>query len=172
MSLRPLPYVYEGNGVFRAMGRHALAVVQEQCGQGQVVRLMEQEERSEVSHNHMFAWLAEAWRNLPPHLIDAYPSVEHLRKAALIATGFCTTTDYVCGTNAEAQRWAANLRREVSDYDVVEVRAGVVRVHRARSQKRGAMDKAEFQAAKEAVLGWVANLLGVEPDQLQNARAA
>lgn len=139
---------------------------------GQYYRLAEVEEASEVSRNHQFAWLKDAWATLPDHLSYRYPSPEHLRKAALIATGWCTTTDYVCGTPTEAQRWAENLRREVSTYDVVEVSASVVRVHRARSQRRGAMDKKDFQACKSAILDWVAGLLEVEPGALERSRAA
>lgn len=169
--MTPILMTYLGNGMFQANPK-ALTECEQHFGQGEVVRMAQVEERSEVSHRHEFAWLREAWQNLPEPLSAAYPSVEHLRKSALIATGWCSTTDYVCATAAEAQRWAANLRREVTEYDVVEVRASVVRVHRARSQKRGAMDKHEFQASKEAILEWVARLLNVEPRTLENAKAA
>lgn len=172
MSLPPLPYVYEGNGVFRAVGRHAPAVLADALGQGQVVRLVEQEERSEVSHRHEFAWLRTAWQSLPEHLADEYPSAEALRKKALIATGWAIVRDYPCTSRAEAQRLAASLRGEVDEYAVVIVRDDVVRVCRAKSQAKNKMNAADFRASKEAVLGWVSDLLGVEPDQLERARAA
>lgn len=170
MSPSTAPMFFQWSG--EAMIPRSARAADEQYVIGQFYRMGEIDERSEVAHRHEFAWLREAWLNLPDHLARAYPSAEHLRKAALIATGWCTTTDYVCGSHAEAQRWAANLRREVTEYDVVEVRAGVVRVHRAHSQRRGAMDKKEFQASKNAIIDWVSALLGVEPEALQRARAA
>lgn len=122
---------------------------------------------SEKSRRHEFAWLRTAWLNLPEDLAAAFPSVDHLRKHALIVAGFCNTTDYVCGSRAEAVRWAENLRREVDAYAVVEVREGVVRVHKARSQAKAAMTGAEFQASKTAILEVVSAMLGVEPATLK-----
>ena len=79
---------------------------------GQCYRLAEIEERSEASHEQEFAWLREAWLSLPESIAREFPSPEHLRKRALIATGWCTTTDYVSGSAAETIRWAAKLRKE------------------------------------------------------------
>lgn len=168
MTTSPMWFQWDGE----AMRPRSNTAADEQYVIGQYYRLAEMEEASEVSRNHQFAWLKDAWATLPEHLAYRYPSPEHLRKAALIATGWCTTTDYVCGTAKEAERWAENLRREVSTYDVVEVRASVVRVHRARSQRRGAMQKADFQACKTAILEWIAALLDVDAEALSRARAA
>ena len=55
---------------------------------GEVYTLDIWEPRSTASHNHEFAWLAEAWRNLPENLADLYPTPEHLRKRALIDAGY------------------------------------------------------------------------------------
>jgi hypothetical protein len=54
------------------------------------------------------------------------------------------------------------------------VRGHVVVMREAKSQKRSGerMDKEEFQASKDAILGWVSNLLGVEPGELEKAHAA
>jgi hypothetical protein len=139
---------------------------------GQPYTLAEVEDRSDVSHKHEFAWLREAWLNLPEAIADEYPSPEHLRKRALIESGFCTITDYACGSHAEARRWAQNLRSEVDEYALVLVKRTVVRVFKAKSQSRRAMDKAEFQASKTAILEWVAGLLQVSSEQLQKAEAA
>lgn len=171
MSLPPIPFVYAA-GALRPVGRHAAAVLAEHLGEGQIVRMIEQEERSEVSHRHEFAWLREAWANLSDDLRVEYPSPEALRKRALIRTGWCTVQDYACGSKAEAMRWATFLRREVDEYTVIEVSESVVRVFRARSQARGKMNREEFTASKNAVLEWVSGLLGVEPGALEQARAA
>lgn len=137
---------------------------------GEYYRMGEVEERSEVSHNHQFAWLKTAWESLPDHLVPLYPSPEFLRKKALIATGHCTVQDYPCGSKVEAERWAANLKRESDAYTIVETSGTVVRVFRARSQARGKMDKAEFQKVKQDLIEWVSALIGVAPEDL--ARAA
>jgi hypothetical protein len=170
MTAPPIPCAYY-QGVFRPLGRFADTAAHH-YGEGEIVNLVAHEDRSEVSHRHEFAWLREAWANLPEGLADAYPSAEHLRKRALIATGWCTTQDYVCSSKAEAARWAANLRRETDEHALVIVSEAVVRVHRAKSQARGKMNKADFQASKTAILEWVAALIGVAPEQLTHARAA
>lgn len=133
---------------------------------GQSYRLVELEERSEVSHNHEFGWLKEAWLSLPESIANDYPSPEHLRKRALIATGWCTVTDYPCGSRAEAIRWAANIRREADEYTIVQIERTVVRVFKAKSQSRRSMDKGDFQASKTAIIEWVAKLLDVTPATL------
>ena len=133
---------------------------------GDFYRLAVEEARSEVSHKHEFAWLREAWQSLPDALRRDFPSSEHLRKRALIETGHCTMQDYVCGTKAEAARWAANLRRELDEYTVVMVAESVVRVFRAKSQASKAMGRADFQKSKQDILDWVAGLLQVAPELL------
>lgn len=166
------PLLYEWDGEAMVPSRAFTAEANRQFVVGERYRLAEVEDASEVSRRHQFAWLNEAWKTMPDDLIAEFPTAEHLRKKALIATGFCTTTDFVCGSKAEADRWGRNLRREVDEYAVVVVSGTVVRVFRAKSQKRGAMDRAEFQASKQALLEWVSAKLGVEPEQLERARAA
>jgi hypothetical protein len=156
------------NGVFKPVGRFG-PVAAEHFGEGEIISVIAQEDRSEVSHRQQFAWLRDAFHTMPESLRETYVTVEHLRKRGLIATGHCTTQDYVCASQAEAARWAANLRREVDEHAVITVSAGVVRVFRAKSQARGAMDKTEFQQAKQDLMDWVAGILGVEPDQLGKA---
>lgn len=143
-----------------------LAIARDKLELNIVYDVSAEKRRSDRTHRHEFAWLNEAHASLPEPLARLYPSVEHLRKAALIATGWCSTTDYVCGSRAEAARWAVNLRRELDAYAVVEISESVIRVHKARSQARNAMGAAEFQASKSAVLEWVAGLLDVAPADL------
>lgn len=164
MTAAPMLFRWDGVSMLLHRRHHNEAAAYYVIGQS--YRLAEIEERSEVSHNHEFGWLKEAWLSLPEGIAREFPSQEHLRKRALIATGWCTMTDYPCGTRAEALRWAANLQREIDAYSIVEVQQSVVRVFKAMSQSRKAMNKADFQASKTAILEWVAALLDVAPATL------
>ncbi len=162
MTGRVPPMLYRWTGQaqeplasFRAMAAHRLEV-------GAVYRLVVEEARSEVSHSHEFAWLKPAWQSLPDTLKGEFPSPEHLRKRALIETGWCSMQDYVCGTKAEAARWSANLRRELDEYALIQVSESVVRVFRAKY----AMGRADFQASKSDIMTWISGLLEVEPETL------
>jgi hypothetical protein len=132
---------------------------------GEVRMMVEVEERSEASHRHEFAWLREAWLSLPEHLADQFPTVEHLRKRALIETGFPHETVIDCGTTAAALRVASYARGE-DDFAHVVTRGPLVVVRKAKSQSRRAMAKDEWQASKTAILEWVAGLLDVAPATL------
>lgn len=123
------------------------------------------EERSTASHAHQFAVLNQAWKSLPENLADLFPSVEHLRKRALIDAGYFNEEVLDIGTNAAAIRVAAFMRSN-DDFAHVVVRGGVVVIRTAKSQKPRHMNKAEFQASKQAVLDRVAEMLGVAPETL------
>lgn len=170
MAPAPMVYQWRAGAMHPARGFEAMA--NEAFSDGDFYRLAVEETRSEVSHRHEFAWLREAWQSLPDALRREYPSSEHLRKRALIETGHCTMHDYVCGTKAEAARWAANLRRELDEYALVVVSESVVRVFRAKSQAAKAMGKADFQKSKTDVLDWVAGLLQVAPETLEKQQEA
>lgn len=152
--------------------RRFVSAVADEYSHGQVITLAEQAERSDATHNHEFAWLAEAYRNLPEDIAADYPNVETLRKRALIATGWCHIRDYACSSRAEAQRWAAHLRAEADPYAVVIPRDDVVRVCTAKSQAKNRMKAGDFQKSKTDILNYVAGLIGVEPAKLAEARAA
>lgn len=166
------PMLFRWDGVSMLLHRRHHAEAAKHYVIGQSYRLVEMEERSEVSHNHEFGWLKEAWLSLPESIANDYPSPEHLRKRALIATGWCTVTDYPCGSRAEAMRWAAFLRKEVDEYAIVQIERTVVRVFKAKSQSRRAMDRADFQASKTSIIEWVAKLLDVAPAALAKQREA
>lgn len=133
---------------------------------GTVYPMAEVEARSEASHKQEFAWLREAWASLPEDIAGEYATSEHLRKRALIATGWCNVSDYVCSSAAEAVRWAANLRKETDDYTMITVSASVVRVFKAKSQSKQAMGAADFYRSKGDILEWIAKLLDVTPSTL------
>lgn len=170
MTSPPLPLMYEGNGVFRALPR-AVAIAAEHFGQGEVVTMVPHEERSLASHGHYFAALHEAWLNLPEDVAARWPSEAHFRKHGLIATGHRDERSLVCASKAEAQRVAAFIR-PAEEYAVITVREAVVTVYTAKSQSMRAMGKAAFAKSKDDVLAWAANLIGVSPEALTRARAA
>ena len=133
--------------------------------------LDEVSERSWISHQQQFAWIAEAWGNLPEPLVETFPTPEHLRKAALIATGWFRETIIDAGNARAALRVAAYARGE-DEFARVVARGPTVIVQKARSQRmhgHDRMDKAEFQKTKDDILGWIANLIGVEPERLRGA---
>ncbi len=132
---------------------------------GEVYSLGEEAERSERSHKHFFACVREAWKTLPEDLGDTYPTAEHLRKKALIATGYRDERMIVCDLTSEAARVAAFVQ-PLDDFAIVSQSGAVVRVWTAKSQSIAAMGRAEFQASKDAVLRFCADLIGVEPAAL------
>lgn len=136
---------------------------------GEVYHLEAHEDRSAKSHSHQFAWLHNAWRNLPERYADNFPTAEHLRKRALIEAGYYDEEIIDAGSNAAALRVASYVRKH-QDFALVIVRKGIVFVRSAKSQSRRAMNKAEFQASKSAILDIIAGMLGLTPGQL--ARAA
>lgn len=163
MTALPLTMRWEGD-VMRPVGRYA-AEADKQFVIGQNYRMTEWQERSTATHSHEFAWLAEAWRNLPESLSDQYPSPEHLRKRALIEAGYYDEQIIDAGTNAAALRVASAFRSR-EEFSLVIVRQAFVVIRTAKSQSRRAMDRKTFQDSKTAVMEIVAALIGVSPETL------
>jgi hypothetical protein len=138
---------------------------------GQHYSLIEHEERSTATHNHEFAWLKEAWMNLPEALADLYPTPEHLRKRALVQAGFYDETIIDAGTNAAAIRVASAIRAR-EEFSLVIVRGPAVVIRTAKSQSRRNMKKDEFQASKTAIMEIIANMIGTTAADLSQERAA
>jgi hypothetical protein len=128
-------------------------------------------ERSEKTHNHEFAVVTEAWKTLPESLQADFPTSESLRKRALIECGYYTEELIDAGTQAAALRVAAYVRAK-DQFAWVVTRGGVVVVRNAISQSRQAMGAAAFQESKSKILDWIADLIGVEVEQLSRAHAA
>jgi hypothetical protein len=137
---------------------------------GENYLLVTHEERSSATHNHEFAWLKDAWLNLPENLADQYPTPEHLRKRALIDGGFYDETIVDAGTNAAALRVASAFRAR-EEFSLVIVRGPAVVIRTAKSQSRRSMNKLDFQASKTAILEVVSALIGVTPEQLKGQAA-
>jgi hypothetical protein len=164
---RPLPFRWDGDAMLPLAPRRANAeyVVDE------TYWLVQHEDRSDATHRHEFAWLKEAWRNLPERLAELYPTPEHLRKRGLIEAGFYDETLVDAGSTAAALRVASAFRAR-EEFALVVVRGPVVLIRTAKSQSRRAMDKATFQASKTALMEVVAEMIGVAPAALAKAEAA
>jgi hypothetical protein len=134
---------------------------------GAIYALEEHQERSSASHAHYFACVAEGWKNLPDDLLQEYPNPETLRKKALIKMGYRDERSIVCNSKAMAER-VAEFIGSMERYAVVTALSSVVRVYTPKSQSMRAMGKSEFQASKDHVLGFIADLIGVTPDALAN----
>lgn len=164
--MSPLPIVFQWDDhVMRPATNWQAHLAGQQFAPGKRYRLVEEAERSTATHNHEFAWLKEAWNSMPDPLVDQYPNPEILRKHALIAKGHCTMVQHECPTVAEAERLAAILK-PYDAYAIVRQRGRVVTVYTAVSQARNAMSAAMFQATKNDIIDFVADLLGVEPETL------
>jgi hypothetical protein len=120
-------------------------------------------ERSYARHKMYFASLAEAWASLHS---DEWPTVEHLRKRALIRTGWYDERAIACDSVEMAERVAAFIR-PLDEFSVVMVDGLVVRQLSAQSQSYKAMGRDRFNASMDAVLDYVAGLLGVPKEVLE-----
>lgn len=171
MSRDSITIIYEWDGeAMRPLDRfHNL--VNAEFTVGERYRCEVQENRSWVSHKHQFAWLHDAWLSLPEHVAARFKNEDQLRRHGLIAGGFCDSTTVVCASRAEAQRWAEELGKRQPD-TVIEARNNVLVQFTAHSQARNAMDAKTFQRSKQAVLDYVAGLLGVDRKAAARAEAA
>lgn len=138
---------------------------------GERYSLDEIQERSHKSHAHYFACIGNAWSSLPDHIAEKFPSAEHLRKYALIRTGFRDERSIACSSKAEALRLAAFIK-PMDEFAIVTVSGPLVSVYTAKSQSCRAMGKHDFQKSKDAVLAFLDELLGVERGATQQAGEA
>lgn len=134
---------------------------------GAEYRMVEHQDRSDATHRHEFAWLNEAWKNLPEELATEYPSPEHLRKRALIQAGFYDEQIIDAGIKEVAMRVAA-IVRTMDAFAYIAVRGSFVIIRRAKSQARGVMDRKTFQDSKTKMMEIVSAMIGVTPEQLSS----
>ncbi len=156
---------------FEPDGNYARAQCLDRLGAGQVVNLDLDPERSKKSHRHQFAFVRTAWENLPEHLTDAAfaKTDETLRKHALIATGHCDTDMIAVGDERRAERVAAFSERlavRMHGYALTSIEGPVVYCHTPHSQSLKAMGGERFKQSKQDILEYLADLIGVTPDQL------
>lgn len=162
----PLRCIWTGNSF--VPDKRTLAHCIKEFGDGEVVTLERNEERSGPSHRHMFAWLHEAWLNLPEHLACKHQTEEHLRHWALIETGYCHE-DVSVWDSAKDAMTAGLMMRKLDTYCVVVISGRTVRRYTAMSQSVRAMGKDKFQASKTAILDLISSLIGITPEQLRKA---
>lgn len=132
---------------------------------GERYSLVEHHQRSQNSHSHFFAAVNDGWQNLPEHLVERFPTTEHLRKYALIKAGYSDSASIVCASKAEAQRVAAFVK-PADEFSIVVVNEATVTRYTAKSQSMRAMGKQVFQESKTAVLDVIAAMIEVTPRQL------
>ena len=159
------PIYFEWNGeAMRPLPRF-LPIADKMYDVGQVYRLETVEERSGPAHRRYHAALHEAWLQLPENKALEYPTETHLRRWALIATGYADERTIVCDTEADAARIAAIIK-PLDSYAVVVKKKNVVKIYTAKSQSYRAMGNAEFNASADAVLAMLAKVIGVTQAQL------
>jgi hypothetical protein len=133
---------------------------------GEVYRLVEHQDRSQASHNHYFACIAEAWNNLSDDWAARLPTPEHLRKHALIKAGYADKETFVASSKAEALRIAGFIRPPADHYVIITVDGPIVTRWTAHSQSQRAMGKKTFEESKQAVLRICAELIGTTQQAL------
>lgn len=162
----PLIFQWQGDG-FTPLKRH-----QKECDArfivGKVYALEEIQERSAASHAHYFAAIKEGWQNLPDEIAERFPTSEHLRKFALVKTGFHDERSIQSSSRAEALRLSAFIK-PMDEFAVITVTGSTVTVFTPKSQSYRAMGKADFQRSKDAVLEYISGLLNIEPKELEGA---
>ena len=159
-DLLPIVCNWNGENFSPIMGHKATAKKQCLTGQSYIFELSEQ--RSAARHRAYMAFIGQCWASLPEELTRKHPSPDHLRKYALIVTGYCTTQDFVCQSRKEAERTAFALAAMDSDrYAIISIHDCIVRVQRAESQSYRAMGKQRFNESQEAVENYVGELLNV-----------
>ena len=128
---------------------------------GQQYPMLVVEPRDMKSHNHYFAALNEAWKNLAEEVRVTIPTAEHLRHWALIETGFCSITVTDCATPAHAENSARNSRKHLP-FARIKRRGNVVEIRSAESQQIApppfGMTNERFKESKKAVLDLVSTL--------------
>lgn len=156
---------YEGDGKFRAVTPAWERRADANYVIGERYLVEAQEQRSAASHNHFFACVQAAWHSLPPCIVERFRSPDHLRRYALIKSGYCDQREFACRSVAEANRLAAFIE-PMDSYAVVSVSNAVVTVFTAKSQSLRAMGNKEFQKSKDAVLNVIAEMIGTTVDML------
>jgi hypothetical protein len=167
--MRTLNLAWDGEAFWPLSGDRILA--KQTWGEGEIVAFSEAKDRSSPSHRHYFASLREAWVNLPEGYAERFATEEHLRKWALIHTGYCHARSVVCRTRAEARSIAAIIRSNDA-YALVSIEGRTIWHLIAMSQSMEAMTHETFQASKRAVLELLSDILGIEPAALMLAGTA
>lgn len=158
MTFIPLAYEWVGDAMVPLPRFRTLCDKQFVCHE--VYKLDVVEDRSLASHNFYFACLSAAWKNLPEDIAPRYPTMDRLRRRALIRCGYADERTFIFDTEADAVRLAGIIQAYDEDA-VLLVKGRTVHVFTAKSQSMKAMGKKDFEASKAAVLDVVSKLIGV-----------
>lgn len=155
-------------------GNYAVAQAHDRLGEGEVVAVDIDPERTTKNHNHFFTCVNTAWQNLPDGLKDApyATSADVLRKHALISTGHCDTDMVTVGDGQSAEKVAAFVSRmavRLHGYAITHAEGGLVHCYTPHSQSLKEMGNHRFKQSKTDVLSWLANLIGVSVQQLSES---
>jgi hypothetical protein len=148
-----------------------MAQVHDRLGEGQVVNIDLDPERSTKSHNHQFGFVGTAWDNLPENTKHEKWAMNTttLRKYALIQTGHCDTEMMAMGSETRALRMQAVMSRiatRMEGFAITNIEGTVVYCHTPHSQSLKAMGGERFKRSKQDILEFLANLIGVSPKEL------
>jgi hypothetical protein len=159
------PMRYLGDGMFRCLRTNGLDIEPQSVHGWQMA-----EHRSKKSHDQFFAIVKGAWETLPDHLLEKFPSSEHLRKYALCKAGYADVTIIACKSNTEAIKtgW---LLSQIDNFAVIEISDTVLTCARAESQSLKAMGRRTFQESKEGVLRVISELIGTDAATLERQAA-
>lgn len=163
----PIALRYDGE-VFRPISKRFAEQADAAYAVDETIIFVQHEERSSLTHRHMFACIKNAWASLPERLAQQFPNPEALRKYALIKAGYADHRSTVCSSRAEAQRIAAFVR-PMHEFAIVSVDGATVHVFTPQSQSMRAMDRKTFAESKQKVLDVIADIIGVEPEALGRA---
>lgn len=161
----PIECAWDGE-VFRPTGPYWVRRADKEYAKGEVLWLVNEEERSHKSHAHYFAAISNAWSNLPPLVAERFNSPDALRKYALIKGGYCTSDSITCPSHADALRVAAFVR-PADEFALVTVSKNIVTRYVAKTQSYRGMDKKTFAESKDRVLDIIAELIGVTRGELK-----
>jgi hypothetical protein len=171
-AIAPLPFRWDGEA-FRPENQHWAKRADAAYTIGQTYILAPHEDRSQKSHSHQFAEIAEAWKHLPEGWSRRLPTPEHLRKFCLIKAGYADSRTFVAASEKQARDLVRFLRPS-DEFSLVTADAATVTVWMAQSQSRRAMGNARFQESKQAILEIAAEMIDVAPATLtrETGRAA
>jgi len=172
MTFRPVLCTWRAaSRAFELVPRFAnVALAQFQDGEEYPLEVREQ--RSSKEHAHYFASVNSAWEHLDEETLQALKTPEHLRKWALIATGWYEETQIGELTKRDATRMAVAARK-LDEYAEIRVRRGLgdtwsLVIRTAKSQSRSAMAKEDFRASKRDVLDVLSGHIHVTRKQLED----
>jgi hypothetical protein len=160
--------VIDGDGEVRRQmamvpsGNYA-SVIRRQFHAGEEYTLAPIEARSRASHNQYFAAVADGYQTLPEY-DRRWRNAEHLRKWALVETGWFDELEIELQSPRHAERLTARLIEYAQQHRVyvkVIIEGSRVLIRTAQSQAAAAMGKVDFEQSKRDVLDLIEGFIDV-----------